>query len=53
MSNRDQMILDIYTGEIINQFYELWNGWQKIYDNGNLYVRSNDHFYSIAPNTKW
>ena len=51
--NKKYKIIDLYSGELIDEYYSLWDGWNKKYDNGNLYVRSNDHFYSIAPNTKW
>ena len=50
----DIKIIDIYTGKILHEYYNLWpSKWQIYYDEWLLYLSNGNIIYAIEPNTKW
>ena len=50
----DYKIVDMYTGIILHEYYNLWTShWNRYFDQGILYLTNGNIIYAIEPNTKW
>ena len=53
LNNHKIQIIDIHTGNTLDEFYELWTGGRRLSEDGILYQNGRYNFYSIKPNTEW